>query len=115
MQGDIYICNLQDGIDSEQCGSRPCVVLQLDILNQTSNNVIIVPITKQRKKQLPTHVLLSKEKYEFFNYNINTVLCENIRCISKNRLEKYVGKIDEEDLEKILDAKENSFRLIKER
>lgn len=112
MQGDVYICNLQDGKDSEQCGLRPCVVLQLDILNQASNNVIIVPITKQRKKWLPTHVLLSREKYDFFNYNTNTVLCENIRCISKTRLEKYVGKIDNEDLERILDAKEYSFRLI---
>lgn len=48
-QGDIYICNLNDNIDSEQGGDRPCIIIQLDILNRTSNNVIVVPITSKIK------------------------------------------------------------------
>lgn len=65
LQGDIYICDLNDGVGNEQLGDRPCLVIQLDILNRTSNNVIIVPITSRPKKKLPTHVELTKINMNF--------------------------------------------------
>ena len=40
LQGEVYVCEL-DGIDSEQRGEKLCIVLQLDIINRTSPNVII--------------------------------------------------------------------------
>ena len=46
LQGEVYVCEL-DGIDSEQKGEKLCIVLQLDIINRTSPNVIIVPITSK--------------------------------------------------------------------
>ena len=108
LQGEVYICDL-DGRNSEQSGSRPCLVIQVDVLNRTSKNVIIVPITSKRKKNLPTHIELLQSDYPFLAYKVNTVLCENIRSISKYRLEKKLGVISKEDLLKILEAKEYAF------
>lgn len=119
-QGQIYICDLgNDNIGSEQSGERPCLVIQNNILNYTSNIIIVIPITSKRKKYLPTHYILTNTKYPFLNFNENTVLCECIRSISKKRLGKLVGQIDVEDLNNILRTKEyaykNANKLIKEK
>lgn len=109
LQREVYICNLGENIGSEQNGLRPCIILQLDVLNKTSKNVIIVPITSKSKKDLPTHVILTKEQYPFLHYRTNTVLCENIRSLSKDRLEKCIGQISTEDFDKIMDAMQYAF------
>ncbi len=109
LQGEVYICNLDDSQNCEQNGRRPCLVIQVDVLNRTSKNVIIVPITSKKKKSLPTHVELLQSDYPFLDYTINTVLCENIRSISKYRLEKKLGIITKEDLQQVLKAKEYAF------
>lgn len=119
-QGQIYICDLgSDNVGSEQSGERPCLVIQNNILNYTSNIIIVIPITSKRKKYLPTHYILTNTKYPFLNFNENTVLCECIRSISKKRLGKLVGQIDVEDLNNILRTKEyaykNANKLIKEK
>lgn len=119
-QGQIYICDLgNDNVGSEQSGERPCLVIQNNILNYTSNIIIVIPITSKRKKYLPTHYILTNNKYPFLNFNENTVLCECIRSISKKRLGKLVGQIDVEDLNNILRTKEyaykNANKLIKEK
>lgn len=119
-QGQIYICDLgSDNVGSEQSGERPCLVIQNNILNYTSNIIIVIPITSKKKKYLPTHYILTNTKYPFLNFNENTVLCECIRSISKKRLGKLVGQIDTEDLNNILRTKEyaykNANKLIKEK
>lgn len=112
-QGEIYICKL-DGIESEQIGERPCLIIQVNALNNTSPNVIVIPITSKRKKKLPTHYLLNTDKYDFLFYKSNTVLCECIRTLSKRKVGKYIGMIDNYDLEQILLSKENCFREVAE-
>ena len=109
-QGQIYICDLGESIGSEQSGERPCLVIQNNILNATSNIVIIVPITSKRKKKLPTHYILTSQKYPFLNFGENTVLCECIRSLSKKRLRKLVGQIEDDDLEAILKTNEYAYK-----
>lgn len=119
-QGQIYICDLgNDNIGSEQSGERPCLVIQNNILNATSEIIIVVPITSKRKKPLPTHYVLTNNKYNYLSFNENTVLCECIRSLSKKRLGKLLGQIENSDLEKILEVKEyaykNANKIFKER
>ena len=110
-QGQIYICDLGEGVGSEQCGERPCLVIQNNILNYTSDMVIIVPITSKCKKQLPTHYILSNIKYPFLNFTSNTVLCECIRSLSKKRLGKLIGQIQSDDLNNILKTNEYVYKI----
>lgn len=39
-----------DSVGHEQSGVRPCLVIQNDILNETSDNVIVIPLTSQQKR-----------------------------------------------------------------
>jgi mRNA interferase MazF len=102
-QGDIYMVNLDDGIDSEEHGSRPCICISCNSLTKNRKNVIIAPITSSKtKKDMVNHYELSKDKYPEFLYDVNTVLLECIRDISKSRLERYLFHIEEQDLDEIL-------------
>ena len=109
-QGQIYICNLgNDNMGSEQSGERPCLVIQNNILNATSEVIIVVPITSKRKKSLPTHYILTNDKYDFL-FGENTVLCEYVRSLSKKRLGKFVGQIEQDDLEEVLKTQEYAYK-----
>ena len=109
-QKDIYMVDLSyDSIEHEQGGVRPCLIVSADIRNNTSYNVFIFPITHSNKKGQPCHYVLLKEDYPFFNYAKNIVLCEEGRSISKKRLERFLGKISDEDLDEILQCKEYVF------
>lgn len=110
-QGQIYLCDLgNNNIGSEQSGIRPCLVIQNNILNATSEIIIVIPITSKRKKPLPTHYILTNDKYNYLNCEENTVLCECIRSLSKERLGELLGQIDQSDLEAILETKEYAYK-----
>lgn len=113
LQGEVFLCQLE-GIESEQLGERPVIIVQLNALNRTSPNVIIVPVTSKNKKELPTHYILSAEDYNFLTYPNSTVLCEGIRTISKSKLIKHLGYLKSHDLQNILNTIKNCFVEVKE-
>ena len=106
----IFMCDLPLGDGSEFSGIHPVLIGSVDLRNEYSPNVYIFPITHSRKKYQPTHVKLLKSDYDFLKYEINTVLCESGREISRSRLQRYVGDIREEDFTKVLECKEYIFR-----
>ena len=69
-QGEVWMCNLPKGEDSEQMGVRPCLIISADARNETSSNVFVFPITHARKKEQPCHYILHKENYPFFKHKI---------------------------------------------
>ena len=97
--GDIYLMSFS-GVGSEQKGVRPGIIFQNDIGNDRSPNVIALPLTTRIKNLTqPTHVLLPAEKYNLLADSL--VLCENPQRISKSRLLKYLGTLEEEDIKSI--------------
>lgn len=102
------MCDLT-GIGTEYQGVHPCIVLSIDIKNESSSNVIVAVITHQEKKRQPTHYYLYKEKYDFFKYPKNTVLCEEIKTIDKRRLEGKMGYISWNDFYYVLDRMKYNF------
>lgn len=100
LKGDIFYCNFGKGniIDNEQRGIRPVMIIQNDVGNKYSPNVIVATITSQDKTDLPTHV-------ELHNYpNLKpkcTILLEQVRTVSKNRLGSYLTKVTLEDMIKV--------------
>ena len=90
-RGDIYYADLSPVLGSEQGGVRPVVVIQNEKGNRFSKTVIIAPIsTRMAKPPLPTHVLLPDAMME----RCSMVLLEQIRTIDKQRLGKWVGRLD---------------------
>ena len=102
-RGDIYFAYLNPVVGSEQGDCRPVLIVQNDTGNKYSPTVIVVPLTRNlRKNPLPTHVLIPK----CCGYDTDTlVLAEQIRTIDRSRLSNYIGHISGEiqlDVDKAL-------------
>ena len=92
--GDIYIVEFGAGIGCEQNGRRPAIIFQNNTGNAHSPNVIVLPITSSLKNMhLPTHVFLPADVVGLVKDSV--VLCENMVCISKDRIVRFVAKVPE--------------------
>lgn len=96
-RGELYLINLT-GQGSEQNGLRPVVVLQNDVGNRFSPTTVVVPLTSQNKKNVPTHVNLSPEDGVV---KPSTALCEQPMSVDKTRLIKRIGTLNENKIEDI--------------
>lgn len=112
-QGDVVFVDFDamNCVGNEEKGARPTVVISMDVANKNSGLVIVCPITSRKKKKLCTHHTLTKDKYNFLSYQNNIVLTENVRAISKSRIERVIGSISKEDLEIIISKLNNNFML----
>lgn len=109
-RGQIYYANLDPIIGSEQSGFRPVLILQNDIGNLYSDTVLVAPITSRvaTKNKLPTHVKIHAfDKLQ----KDSIILTEHIRSIDKQRLEIYLGKLNEIEMKKVDTAIEVAFGL----
>lgn len=87
-KGQIVWVNL-DGIESEQKGIKPCVVVQNDVGNGASPTTIVLPLTSSTSKvDLPVHVKINKEDFvnSVYEFRDSIVLCEQVRAIDKKRI-----------------------------
>lgn len=100
--GDIYLIEFS-GIGSEQKGVRPGLVIQNNVGNLHSPNVISLPLTtKNIDRPLPTHVFISSKDSGLLRDSV--VLCENPERISKERIIKYITSLSDEYMERIASA-----------
>lgn len=111
LRGEIYYAELDPVIGSEQGGTRPVLIIQSNRGTRNRPTSIVAPLTKliNKKYDLDTHVNLRPRHY--LNYH-SVVLLEQMRAISKDRLEQYIGKISKREQRKIDKAILNTFGLI---
>ena len=60
-----------------ESGIRPCTVVSNDQGNANSSVYIVVPLTSQHKKYLPTHVEVAENSY---------ALCEQVTTVSEQQV-----------------------------
>jgi len=100
-RGEIWLANLNPSRGREQAGFRPCLVISVDQFNHgPAELVIILPITS-RKKSIPLHVEIDCKET-----GLNTtsyIKSEDIRSVSRDRLEKRIGRVTEEVMREVLD------------
>lgn len=91
-RGDVFYADLNPAIGSEQGGIRPVLVIQNNLGNKHSPTVLIAPITSKTSKKLnlPTHCLIEED---FLDVN-SMILFEHIKTVSKERLGRYLGRVD---------------------
>lgn len=109
-RGAIYAYYLGENIGHEKSRleARPCVIVSNNRINYKSSNIIIVPLSKEIKyKDNSTselkyewHYVLKQSKYPTLNYD-SAIQCEDIRCISKARVGKYICQVNTDDLNEI--------------
>jgi mRNA interferase MazF len=96
--GEIYYMKFS-GNDSEQHGWRPGIIVQNDVGNAHSPNVIAIPLTTCLKKlNMPTHVFISSE---FGLPRDSVALCENPQRMSKHNLGHRITSLSTEVMSKI--------------
>jgi mRNA interferase MazF len=83
--------NLSPTRGREQDGMRPALVLSADKFNQgPAELVIVVPMTTT-KRAIPAHVLVPAGEAGLRADSY--IKCEDLRSISKDRLERYMGDV----------------------
>lgn len=100
-RGQVYNCYFGIGIGNEIQKLRPCIVLQNNIGNLKSGNVVVAPIT-HTYKDIPSIVKINAQ----YNNDKSILLdgyanVSNILCVSKARLENYITTISVEEMKRI--------------
>lgn len=97
-RGEIYYILPSPAVGHEQAGKRPAIIISNNLGNIYSPVVEIIFITTKCKKSLPTHVVIYSSKRK------SIALCEQVTTIDKSRILNYIGKVTEDELEKINQA-----------
>jgi mRNA interferase MazF len=118
VRGAVHYCLLGENIGNEQNEERPVIIVSRDLINSTSGNILVAPLSKTLKKKykngrlvqtkggkpipkFSSHVFLFKDKYTFLSYD-SAVMTEEIKSVSKVRLKDHLGTItDKEDLNRL--------------
>ena len=114
MRGEVYECDFGIGIGSEMQKIRPCVIIQGNVGNINSSNVIVAPIT-HTEKSIPSMAKIDTQINELNQEVIldGCVNLSNIQTVSKVRLGNYITKLNKNDINRINDSILVSLGLIK--
>jgi mRNA interferase MazF len=111
-RGDIYIVNLDPVVGSEQGGRRPVLIIQNDVNNQYSPVVIVASITSASTRvSYPVDVLIPSAGESGLRPN-SRVLLNQIKTIDKHRLERYIGRLNDEHMAQVDEAIKISLGLV---
>lgn len=92
-QYEIWLANLNPGKGTEPGKTRPVVIIQTDLLNETHLSTIICPITTNVNKKIELlRVHLKAGQLD----NISDILVDQIRAIDNRRLIKKLGQLNKE-------------------
>lgn len=89
-QYDIWLANLNPSKATEPKKTRPVVIIQTDLLNETHLSTLICPITTNVNKEIELlRVHLKAGQLD----NISDILVDQIRAIDNRRLIKKLGEL----------------------
>ena len=100
-RGDIWIVDWSPARWSAQAGMRPALVVQTDAanLNPRYPNVIVLAIST-KGKPVPFHVSINPSQ-ECGLKETSFVKCEQALTISKRRLNRRIGSLNEQQLREV--------------
>lgn len=107
-QGEIWQVNLDPTIGSEMKKSRPCIILNNDMVGKLALK-IVAPLTdfKEHYAQVPWMVTIEPNKTNGLTKKSSIDLFQ-VRSLSQKRLTQKIGNVEND----ILEACENSLYLV---
>lgn len=100
-RGQVYNCYFGIGVGNEIQKLRPCIIVQNNIGNAKSGNVVVIPIT-HTYKNLPNVVKIITQYKEDGSILLDGYAnVSNILCISKARLENYVTTLSKDEMKRV--------------
>ncbi len=97
LQWAVVQANLDPATGTEQKGTRPVLIVSNEDYNQTIPNVTVLPLTSTKRRLYPSEVLLPEGKAGQRLESI--VMAHQIRTISKQRLGRVLGYLDDSHLQ----------------
>lgn len=95
-RGYVYYIDIDDKktCGSEQKGRRPGIIISNNMANRVSSTFSVVFLTSKYKKGLPVHTKITSVE----ELRGSTVLCEQLCCVSKERIGRCIGKITQREM-----------------
>jgi mRNA interferase MazF len=104
-QFDIWLADLNPSQGTEPGKTRPVVVIQTDLLNDTHPSTIICPITTNVQKDIELlRVHLKKNQLD----KLSDILVDQIRAIDNKRFITKLGKLTNDQKVKL----KNNIRIV---
>jgi|SRR6266571_1556151 len=100
-RGEIWRVNLNPTAGREQAGTRPALIISVDIFNHGAAELVVaIPITS-KAKGIPLHVEINPPEG---GLNVQRfVKCEDVRSISTSRLVKKLGRVSSQTIDAVED------------
>ena len=99
---DVYLVALDPTVGREIQKTRPCLVVSPDEMNRHIPTVIVAPMTTQGRPY-PSRVPCQFEGKE------GQVVLDQLRTVDKTRLVKFLGRIDDDTQNAVLDILSRIF------
>jgi mRNA interferase MazF len=94
---EVYLVNLDPTVGAEIRKTRPCLVISPDEMNRHIRTVIMAPMTT-KSRLYPSRVACHFQGKDAF------IVLDQIRTVDQQRLIKYLGTIDEQTQQTVLDV-----------
>lgn len=107
-QCEIWLANLNPVRGSEQKGFRPVIILSGNLLNSMMPVIITCPLTT-KIKEYKGNIVLIPDKTNGLS-EISEAVIFQIRSVSKERLIKKIGQINQEQLHKLKQGLDDILR-----
>jgi mRNA interferase MazF len=101
-RGDIWLVDLNPIKGREQAGMRPCLIVSVNLFNQSpAELVIVIPLTT-KAKGIRTHVPLAPPEGGVRERSF--IKCEDVRSISTERLTSRWGAVSMATIRQVEDC-----------
>jgi mRNA interferase MazF len=102
-RGEVYLAALDPVVGREISKIRPVVIVSNDKNNEFSGTVTILPLTSKNTQPVhPFEIFLSKGSANL--PKDSKVKADQIRTLDKNRIIRYIGVVDQKNLDAIARA-----------
>ncbi len=97
-RGDVYWVDLKPTKGSEINKIRPCVLVGATPINKARRTVVVVPLSTAAKALPPLTIAVNCRGKK------STAVCDQIRTVDKNRLQKLADRLSSSDMDALDDG-----------
>ncbi len=98
-RGDLYFIDFEPSVGAEIKKKRPALIISCNEANRHLKTLMVIPFSSKIKNIYPFEVLVKKEES---GLKIDSKLkIPQMRAVDKSRLNKYIGTLNENSLEKV--------------
>ena len=99
-RGDVWLADLDEGRGHEQAGVRPVLVVSASEIGTGPGDLaVVVPLTTTFRAAQPLHVAI--EPPDGGTRQASYAMTEQIRAVSRERLLRHWGAIDDDTMERV--------------